>query len=73
MLYLAVYPNRAESLYRADFFETSENRLKEILPDEAHWSNVVRVIDGQSLVSIHMDTLRQKGICYIKTQEAAED
>jgi pyruvate,water dikinase len=73
MLYLAVYPNRAESLYRADFFETADNRLEELLPDEAHWSNVVRVIDGQSLLGIHMDTLRQKGICYVKEPDAAED
>jgi hypothetical protein len=73
MLYMAVYPNRAGSIYRAEFFEEANNRLSELLPDEAHWSNVVRVIDGQSSLGLHMDTLRQKGICFIKESDVVED
>ena len=72
MLYLAVYPNRAESIYRAEFFEQADNRLSEILPDAAEWSNVVRVIDGKTALGLHMDTLRQKGICYVKDADVSE-
>jgi len=72
MLYLAVYPERAESRYLPEFFESAENRLSEILPDAADWSHVVRVIDGHSKLGLHMDTLRQKGICYTKDADVPE-
>ncbi|MCP4449859.1 MAG: hypothetical protein GY809_00235 [Planctomycetes bacterium] len=73
MLYLAVYPDREGSVYRAEFFEQADNHLGEILPDEAEWSNVVRVIEGNSTLGLHMDTLRQNGICYTKESVASED
>ena len=72
MLYLAVYPERDDSRYLPEFFEQAENRLCEILPEASDWSHVVRVIDGQSKLGLHMDTLRQKGICYTKEPDAQE-
>ena len=73
MLYLAVYPERDGSRYLPEFFEQADNRLGEIMPDEAHWSHVVRVIDGDSRLGLHMDTLRQKGICYTKDVDVSDD
>lgn len=72
MLYLAVYPERDGSRYHPEFFEQADNRLGEILPEAADWSHVVRVIDGQSQLGLHMDTLRQKGMCYTKDSEVSE-
>ena len=45
MLYLALFPRREGNSWNRDFFEQSPNRLGELLPDEARWSEVVRVID----------------------------
>ncbi len=45
ILYLALFPGRKGNSWSCAFFEQSPNRLAELLPDEARWSEVVRVID----------------------------
>jgi hypothetical protein len=69
MLYLAVYPNQGETLYRPEFFEQAENRLTDLAPDAAAWAHVVRVIDGgwknTPTLGLHVDTLSQSGFCYL--------
>ena len=45
MLYMAPFPGRKGNSWNRAFFEQSPNRLAELLPDEARWSDVVRVID----------------------------
>jgi hypothetical protein len=39
------------------------NRLPELIPEEAAWTKVVRVIDPACL-RLHADALKQSAICY---------
>jgi pyruvate, water dikinase len=43
--YLPLYPQNSDVVFNEDFFMQSENILADILPDYAHLSEVVRVID----------------------------
>jgi len=71
MLYLALFPSRGGNFLNEDFFESSANRLSELLPGQEKWSKVVRVIDvrelGQEIVvRLHADTIEQRVICYFE-------
>ena len=76
MLYMAIYPNHADTLYRSEFFEQADNRLTELLPNATAWESVVRVIDNgwrnNPSLGLHMDTLKQSGFCYIGESNADE-
>ena len=45
VLYLALFPNREDSVLRRDFFEGEPNRLAELLPEATRYEGVVRVMD----------------------------
>lgn len=73
MLYMALYPGRAGNSLNDDFFARHANRLADLLPDEARWSDVVRVIDagagrGGRLLYINANCLTQRAICYLAAQ-----
>ena len=76
MLYLAIYPKHTGSLYRPEFFEQTPNRLTNIIPDASNWSHVVHVIDrgwqDTPNLSLHMDTIKQEGFCYLEQPEEEE-
>ncbi len=70
MLYLAIYPGRAGNVLNEAFFEQQENRLSELLPDEAGWADVVRVIDihampGGRAIYLNANCLSQRAVCYL--------
>jgi hypothetical protein len=47
------------------FFENSTNVLETIIPEAKKWGFVVKVIECKnSTMNLHMDPLKQKGICY---------
>jgi hypothetical protein len=47
------------------FFENSTNVLETIIPEAKKWEFVVKVIECKnSTMNLHMDPLKQKGICY---------
>jgi len=69
MLYLAVFPKGKESPLNEGFFLRSKNRLAELLPEDAEWSETVRLIDirsgrgGRKLI-LNANTLKQRAVCY---------
>ncbi|PWB65453.1 MAG: pyruvate, phosphate dikinase [Deltaproteobacteria bacterium] len=69
MLYLAVYPKGKGSYLNEAFLLKSENRLADLLPEEAGWSGVVRVVDlpagpGGRKLHLNADSLKQRAVCY---------
>ena len=71
MLYLALFPNREGNFLNKDLLEKAPNRLCELLPDAADWSDTVRVIDAVDLddganVMINASVLDQRVLCYLK-------
>jgi len=70
MLYIAVYPGREGNRLQEAFLEQQSSRLAELLPDEASWAPVIRVIDvppaasGRALY-INANCLTQKAVCYL--------
>ncbi len=70
MLYLAVYPGRPGNVVNETFFERQTNRLGALLPDDAIWDEVVRVVDlepahGNRVVRLIADCLTQTALCYL--------
>ena len=72
MLYLALFPRRDGNSWNREFFEQSPNRLAELLPDEARWSDVVHVIDmplasqGGARLKLSANSLTQQVMCYLE-------
>ncbi|MDA8122874.1 MAG: pyruvate, phosphate dikinase [Deltaproteobacteria bacterium] len=69
MLYLAVFPGGKGNYFSGGVFERLENRLPELLPDDAEWSGVVRVVDlpeegSGRLLYLNADSLKQRAVCY---------
>jgi hypothetical protein len=69
MLYLAVFPKGKGSRLNEEFLLRSENRLESLLPDEAGWSHVVRVIDlpagpGGRALHLNANSVKQRAVCY---------
>jgi hypothetical protein len=71
ILYLALFPTRADNRLNKAFFDSRPNRLAELLPSAAAWAPVIRVIDTASLglqsVKVHANTLKQKVVCYLES------
>ena len=79
MLYLALFPGRKDNCWNREFFEQSPNRLAELLPAEAHWSEVVCVIDvprnasERAVLKLNANALTQQVLCYLDRGRAADD
>ncbi len=70
MLYIAVYPGRNGNTLNEAFFQRRKNRLGDLVPDEAGWADVVRVIDAPAeprgrTVYVSANCLTQKAVCYL--------
>jgi hypothetical protein len=76
MLYLALYPGREGNSWNREFFDRAPNRLAELLPDDAAWANVVRVIDmplashGDAALKLNANSLTQRVVCYLEREES---
>jgi hypothetical protein len=70
MLYMAIHPARGKDALNRKFLAESPNRLADLLPDDAEWEGVVRVIDlpravdGRQLC-LNADSFRQRAVCYL--------
>jgi hypothetical protein len=70
MLYIAVFPNREETVLNRGFLDGSPNRLADLLPDRAQWEEIVRVIepgtfkDGMRLY-LNANPIEQRALCYL--------
>jgi len=70
MLYLAVHPARRGDSLNLAFLTAARNRLADLLPEDAEWAGVVRVIDfpeaGDGRVPyLNADSFRQRVVCYL--------
>ncbi len=72
MLYLALFPGRKGNSWNEAFFEQTPNRLAELLPGDAKWSHVVRVLDmpagsrGGETLTLNANALTQQVVCYLE-------
>jgi hypothetical protein len=51
------------------FLEQQQNRLADLLPSAASWSNALRVIDASAcapggLICLNVDSMTQRAVCY---------
>jgi hypothetical protein len=70
VLYMAVQPGRGKDVLNREFLEERRNLLPELLPDDAEWAGVVRVIDlpgsrGGKSLCLNADSFRQRAVCYL--------
>jgi len=75
ILYVALFPGRKRNSLNAAWFDQSPNKLAQLIPDAARWSNVIRVIDAAEsakggVVRISADTIEQNFACYTERTPA---
>lgn len=75
ILYLAIFPQRADNRLNTSFLEQQPNRLAELLPVAAEWANCLRVFDlpsaaTPSALRLNANTLRQRVCCYLEVPES---
>ena len=71
ILYLAVFPERADDRLNLGYLETAPNRLVTVLPDAAEWESAIRVIDlddcgGGGVIRLCADAMAQRALCYVE-------
>ncbi|MCX7848554.1 MAG: PEP/pyruvate-binding domain-containing protein [bacterium] len=71
MIYLAVFPEHEGTTLNETFLMQRENRLGALLPEDAMWEHVVRVLDfgrpdSDYQLHLHVDSLRQRAVCYVR-------
>jgi hypothetical protein len=70
MLYVAVHPRQRGDALNRKFLLGGRNRLAELLPEDAEWDGVVRVIDlpdprDGRLLYLNANSFRQRLVCYL--------
>jgi hypothetical protein len=74
ILYLALFPNGGKAdVINARLLDQAPNRLADLVPEEARWSEAVRVIDpadmpGGRTLRLHAHTFKQTAVCYFETR-----
>ncbi len=68
---LAIFPDAPGALFRTEFFEESANALADLLPEDARWSAVVRVLDVPALtggrhLEVVMDSDEEVAVGYLR-------
>ena len=69
MLYLALLPHGGDNYLRTEWFETSPNRLLQLVPAAEKWADAVKVIetadvcDNNAGIILFADALSQKVVC----------
>jgi hypothetical protein len=72
ILYFALVPGKEGNCVNAGLLEQAPNELPRLIPDSAAWAHAVRVVDpariaGERVLRLHVDALRQRGICYFES------
>jgi len=68
MLYMGFFGTRPGNRINREFLGQSPNRLEDLLCDASAWSQVVRVIDGQTIqrIVLSADSMKQNAAVYIE-------
>lgn len=59
-----------KNVLNKNFLEKSHNKLEELFPGEAQWSETVRIIDTADLpdnqkLSLNANSIKQRAACYL--------
>jgi len=73
-LYLAVFPEREDTILNRKFLDGAPNRLTQILPDQGRWQEAVRVIDPPTIRAglkfcVNANAQKQRAVCYLTTED----
>ncbi len=68
---LAIFPDAPGALFKTEFFEESPNALAALLPEDARWGDVVRVLDvpaltGGRLLQVVMDSDEELAVGFLR-------
>jgi len=70
ILYLALFPAKADNFLNKAFFEAAPNRLTGLVSDVGQWAAGVKVIDAADLngaaIKLNANTPKQKVVCYLE-------
>ncbi len=65
MLYFALFPKRPDSVLNGDWIKAQPNLLGDLLPDDAKWSEVIRVVDlVDGGLKLNANPLKQSVVVY---------
>jgi len=75
--YLPLYPDNTENIFNEKFFNESENILPEVLPEYAHLSDTVKLIDvgkgaEKQVLNISMNAKLDKALGYLSHESATK-
>ncbi len=70
MVYFAIYPDKEGYVLNDDFFNNSDNRLFELLPNAKLWADIVRVIDTEDMkkkssLNLIINSMEQEGVLFL--------
>jgi len=70
MLYMAIHPARKGDTLNVKFLSGARNRLAELLPEDAEWEGVVRVVDlpgprDGRVLYLNANSFKQRVVCYL--------
>lgn len=74
VLYLALFPGSEGAVLNTSFLEGARNRLPDLLPECACWSEIIRVVDAADLprrILVHANALTQRAVCYLEPSPGA--
>jgi hypothetical protein len=68
---LAIFPDAPGALFKTEFFEGSANSLADLLPEDARWGDVVRVLDipaltGGRWLEVVMDSDEEMAVGFLR-------
>ncbi len=70
ILYLALFPDRGNNYLRTELFESSSNRLLQLVPKAGKWVDAVKIVDaceipgGNGGAFLSADAFKQKVVCH---------
>ncbi len=70
--YCAIYPDRENHDTHLQLLMQFPNKLLELLPDAIPWKETVHVVEPagkDNRIYIHIDSMSQRAVCYLKNQD----
>ena len=68
MLYIAINPKDADSLFNRDILNKFENKLVELIPEARKYENIIKIIEesDEIRIKLYADPVKQKAILYLE-------
>jgi hypothetical protein len=73
ILYMGAYPHKEDTILNKEVLEGTPSKLKTLLPEAAHFDDVIRVIDSNDIpgikdIMLYANTQKQQVICYTQNR-----